>query len=810
MTILNMSLGGALLIAVILLLRRLALYRLPKWSFLLLWAVALCRLLVPFAVPSPVSVYTGAARVAQLFEPEQPPAVVPDTPPSGFFADVPEDLWADHWTSPTVPTTPVPAPEKGTSVSPLTAVYWTGAALCGLFFTAACLWSLRRFWDAVPAEQDFVRRWQEEHPTLFPVQIKICGSVTAPLAYGLMRPVILLPANTDWSGEDQLTYILTHEYVHIRRGDLFWKLLLAGALCLHWFNPLVWLMYLRANQDLELACDERVVRILGLDNRKGYAYALLAAAESGFSPLCITYTTKHHMEERIRAIMNIKKKSVATILTAALLVTSVTAVFATSKVPLPQDIEKLPQAVMANALPSLTLPTPAEKDKPETIDRVHPVTGQPASSAADTLQEPGQTDPSNRWGVPANPIPGGTEIFAADEQDLHDLILYLRLERGYTGGFSLGTDPAAGRWSVKFDLYTEHEYVPKEEVKIPNGLLPDGHYPVNSRGETYGNAFGSSFLGYDADLIGVKATNGKSGYMLRNDYEYFGYPGKTDTPEEFSAFIEWQNAQSFPITLPVYDVNRDNIIGYFEVKKGSSNFNTEGMDLETAREAVEKNRWSILDSPIAAGTKIFAGDEQAKNNLVRYLRKDIGYGGSIAFEHIGDANGGGTWSVILQENYDGIRRKLEVPKGLMPDWTYPVNSKGETYGSAMSEYTLGYLPDLIAVVTSDGVSGYMSSVGFGSYGYPYSIRNPEEATAYMDWLKAQPSIIKIPVYDVEHNTVVGYYELENNEGYDYSISQDQVDEILRDLESGLRRNTDMTEEEIALAVAQYKEDRGWN
>ena len=96
-------------------------------------------------------------------------------------------------------------------------------------------------------------------------------------------------------------------------------------------------------------------------------------------------------------------------------------------------------------------------------------------------------------------------------------------------------------------------------------------------------------LGYEPDLIAVKATNGKSGYMLWNDYEYFGYPGKTDTPEEFLAFIEWQNSQSFPITLPVYDVNRDNIIGYFEVGKGSSNFNAEGMDLETARKEIENN-----------------------------------------------------------------------------------------------------------------------------------------------------------------------------------------------------------------------------
>ena len=79
MTIFEMSLGGGLLIAVILVLRRVLLYQVPKWTFLLLWAAALCRLLVPFALPSPISVYTGAAWVAQTMEtarvssPEAPP-----------------------------------------------------------------------------------------------------------------------------------------------------------------------------------------------------------------------------------------------------------------------------------------------------------------------------------------------------------------------------------------------------------------------------------------------------------------------------------------------------------------------------------------------------------------------------------------------------------------------------------------------------------------------------------------------------------------------------------------------------------------
>lgn len=643
MTILEMSLGGAVLIAVILLLRRALLYRLPKRTFLLLWAVALCRLLAPFTLPSQLSVYTGAARAAQLFEKaEEIPAAPADTQPHAALPPItsPGAFREDDWITLTVPA-PMPEPEPE-PVSPLTAVYLTGASLCGLFFLAAYGHAMRRFWDAEPVESDFLRRWQEDHPTLFPVEIKTCGTVSAPLAYGLLWPVILLPENTDWSDEDQLTYVLTHEYVHIRRGDLLWKLLLTGALCLHWFNPLVWAMYLCANQDLELACDEQVVRTLGLENRKGYAYSLLAAAESGFSPLCITYTTKHHMEERIRAIMKIKKKSAAAVLAAALLVTGVTAVFATSKAPEPTNMDNLPQAVMSNTDPKPApapvekdipapapdtsaaadpAPTPVDTDTPNTDKRIHPVTDEPAQPVATASEprEPAQTDPNNRWNVPPNPIPGGTQIPAADEQDMRDLILYLRLERGYTGGFSIGINTATGSRSVTLDLYTENEYVPKDEVKIPKGLLPDGNYPVNSRGETYGTAFGSSFLGYDPDLIGAVATNGEEGYFLQTDHDYFNvfdwaarnhktYAGYDEWVKINEEYKEWASTQPSVKEIPVYDADRNNIVGYFEIRNGY------GYDYTISQEEIEWRLNALADKMREWGNS----EEQIARELAEY------------------------------------------------------------------------------------------------------------------------------------------------------------------------------------------------
>ena len=615
MTVLDMSLGGGVLIAAILVLRRGLLYRLPKWTFLLLWAVALCRLLIPFAVPSPLSVHTGAAWAVQLLEQEEVPVFEPQTPVPPALVTSPGTFREDI---PFVPAAPVPAPPLETEpASPLNAVWLAGTALCGLFFAAAYLWALRRFWDAVPAEADFVRRWQEDHPTWLPVQVKVCGAVSAPLAYGLLRPVVLLPRDTDWSDESQLTYVLTHEYVHIRRGDLLWKALLTAALCVHWFNPMVWIMYLRANQDLELACDEAVVRILGLDSRKKYAYALLAAAESGFSSLCITYTTKNHMEERIRAIMKMKKRSTAVILCAALLVVGVSAVFATSPNPAgPKDLEDLPSAVMTGQTAKSDpdpAPTPAEQDVPKNIpERVHPITstipdasaapeqdaepvqppvepiaGPAVEPVADTTepQQPVQPEPAtstleNRWGVPDGEIPMLAEFVVEDQEDGAELGKYLEATHGlYPEDYTFGRLGSTGIAFVQVHYY---------ETKARKERLIDGAYPVNSKGETYGSGLDSSIVGYDPDLILVRASNGAEGYALSRELEWGNYPGQINTPDDALAYMEWLGTQPNPRLVPVYDVNRDNIVGYFEIYRGDNYGITPDMSLEEAQEVIRK------------------------------------------------------------------------------------------------------------------------------------------------------------------------------------------------------------------------------
>ena len=216
-----------------------------------------------------------------------------------------------------------------------TAVWLAGAVLLALWFAASHLRWRRRFREALPAEAPFLAQWQLRHPR---IRVRRSDRIAAPLTYGLLRPVILLPKGFDLSDEAALRCILTHETVHIRRLDGLLKLLLSAALCVHWFNPAVWLLWVLAGRDMELRCDQAALTRLGPENRAAYALTLLRMAElrNASMPLCSSFN-ECGMEERIRAIMKYKKPSVFALTIALALTLCVTAAFATTawKEPVP-------------------------------------------------------------------------------------------------------------------------------------------------------------------------------------------------------------------------------------------------------------------------------------------------------------------------------------------------------------------------------------------------------------------------------------------------------------------------------------------
>lgn len=315
MSLVQMSMTGGVMICVVAVLRALTMHRVPKRTFFILWCIVLVRLLLPFSVPSVFSVYTLLEH--QNSTPELMPAIMDESVftvngGGGATAYVQQNAYTGMVSRPVL-------------------VWAIGGLACVLFF-AALYW---RCWQAfrvsLPVQNVYARQWLETHPLKRLLSIRASSQFSSPLTYGVFHPVILMPKTTDWEDLDTIGYSLAHEYVHIRRFDMVTKLALIAALCLHWFNPLVWLMYVLANRDIELSCDEAVIRSFGEDIRSAYAWAIIHMEEtrSILTPLCNNFS-KNAIEERIEVIMKMKKTTVFSFALATCLVVGTTVAFATS------------------------------------------------------------------------------------------------------------------------------------------------------------------------------------------------------------------------------------------------------------------------------------------------------------------------------------------------------------------------------------------------------------------------------------------------------------------------------------------------
>ena len=314
MSFLQMSVAGAVMILVVTVLRALAMNRVPKKTFPVLWGAVLARLLIPFSLPSHLSIYSLLKRSAAPVSANAPAAMLPIVSPQQTAA---------------LPAQPAATP--GTALSPWSMVWIAGMILCAVVFAVTYWKCYREFQTSLPVENDTARRWLQAHPLWRTISIRQSDRISSPLTFGILHPVILMPKKTDWEDDLALRYVLEHEFVHIRRWDTLSKLLLIAAVCAHWFNPLVWVMYVLANRDLELSCDETVVRHFGSGTRASYAKVLIRMEEtrSGFAPLC-NHFSKNAIEERITAIMKTKKTTMISLILAAMLVSGTVTVFATS------------------------------------------------------------------------------------------------------------------------------------------------------------------------------------------------------------------------------------------------------------------------------------------------------------------------------------------------------------------------------------------------------------------------------------------------------------------------------------------------
>lgn len=321
MTLWEMSVSGGILILAILAVRRLFQSRVPRRAFLILWAAALLRLLVPWRLEAPVSIFSllenaGIDGVEKFVD---------------FSHEREEDrmgnvLYENKGNAPEgtgngAVSEESPFSSAGSWISLWKILYFSGVLFSGGFYLKTYLKYRRLFCASLPAEDPKVLEWLQSVPLKRKLKARSLDLIGTPMTYGVLRPVILLPKGIRWEDSRQMEFVLTHELIHVRRFDAVWKFFLLSAACIHWFNPLAWLMQILANRDLELACDEEVIEQFGQDSRKAYAMSLISLAErkgsvaswgSGFS--------KDAMEERIVAIMRKRKFTKGSLAGAGILV----------------------------------------------------------------------------------------------------------------------------------------------------------------------------------------------------------------------------------------------------------------------------------------------------------------------------------------------------------------------------------------------------------------------------------------------------------------------------------------------------------
>lgn len=366
-----MGFYGSIMIVTVLVLRGLLKNKLPKFVFPLFWGVILLRLLIPFSLSSPLSMkvpdffrnpFYEAASAINISEDlpiitEAQVAAAPGTDKTTVSEKIVSETTALETTASEVIKSEAPISEIPLEAEAITTITEDAALnisyigldqtlfyrflifvyFSGLFVTISVLLIqkyqyTKRLKNALLIEHNETINTLLREINMGQILVFTNDEIASPLVCGLFAPKIYLPTRIDFSNTDLLRHILCHETMHIRRKDNWIKAVMLVALCLHWFNPLVWIMSKYLASDLELACDEAVLRHYDKEEeiRKNYAFSLLTMAITGNRPtLLYSAFSKTEVERRIQSVLQYRKASSLLLLISICFVLSGSVVFAT-------------------------------------------------------------------------------------------------------------------------------------------------------------------------------------------------------------------------------------------------------------------------------------------------------------------------------------------------------------------------------------------------------------------------------------------------------------------------------------------------
>jgi len=284
--LLNMSITAGWLILAVLCVR-LLFRKMPKWMNCLLWGVVAARLLIPFSIESEYSLQPSAEPIQSHTMVEGD--IVPYVPSIDSNFTVVENtvnpILADTF-----------AYEEAESVAPLqvftevAGYIWLGGMIFLLCFAVGSVVRLRL------SVRESIR---------YKESVFICDAVKSPFILGVIRPRIYLSSALS---EEEMKHILAHENAHLRRKDHLWKPFGYLLLSVYWFNPLCWIAYILLCKDIELACDEKVIKDMAFDDKKEYSRVLLACAtQRRLVSVCPLAFGEVGVKERVKSVLNYKR-----------------------------------------------------------------------------------------------------------------------------------------------------------------------------------------------------------------------------------------------------------------------------------------------------------------------------------------------------------------------------------------------------------------------------------------------------------------------------------------------------------------------
>jgi len=302
--IINMSISASYIVLAVLLLR-LLLKKAPKWITVVLWGIVAVRLVCPFSIESVLSLIPSSEVVSPDIMMDRTPEINTGIP---IINQVINPVISGSFT-----------PDPGTSANPLQlwiptfAVIWIVGMIALLIYTVISYVKVKRkIGTAVLLRENI---YQSEN-------------VVSPFVLGIIKPKIYLPFNMN---EKDMEHVVAHEMAHIRRKDHLWKPLGFLLLTLHWFNPLMWLGYVLLCRDIELACDEKVIKELDHDARADYSQALLTCSVNRrMIAACPLAFGEVGVKDRVKSVLNYKKPAFWIIITAVVACVMVAVCFLTN------------------------------------------------------------------------------------------------------------------------------------------------------------------------------------------------------------------------------------------------------------------------------------------------------------------------------------------------------------------------------------------------------------------------------------------------------------------------------------------------